>query len=290
MRLRSLLFVPADSARKFDRAREAGADGLILDLEDSVAPDQKAAARECLGARIAAAEGPRDWSLWVRINGFGSGLAMADLAAAVRPGLDGIVLPKAAGAADVARLAHCLDALEARAGLPEGRIRIIPVATETAAAVFALPGYAPAHPRLAALTWGAEDLSADIGAASHSDGAGRWFGPYEMARNLCLLAATAAGVPALDTVRTDFRDLDALAGDCAASFRDGFAGRLAIHPAQLPVIHAGYTPAPEDLALARRILAAFDADPGLGAVGIDGRMYDIPHLTRARRLIAAAGG
>lgn len=286
MRLRSLLFVPADSERKFAKAQGVGADGLILDLEDSVAPRNKAAARDLLAGWIDAHRGPRPWSFWVRINAFDSGLAMQDLAAVVRPGLDGIMLPKAAGGEDVARLGHCLDALEARAGMAPGTVRVIVVATEVPQALFALHSYTPAHPRLAALTWGAEDLAAVVGATDNKDDTGAWTQPYVMARNLCLVAAAAAGVPALDTLHADFRDDAGLETACRIARRDGFAGRLAIHPAQVSVINRTFAPGPAEIALARRIVAAFDADPGLGTIGIDGKMYDIPHLKQARRTLA----
>jgi citrate lyase subunit beta/citryl-CoA lyase len=287
MRLRSLLFVPADSDRKVEKAQGAGADGLILDLEDSVAPARKAAARAELAQRIA--PGARPWQLWVRINAFDSGLAMDDLAAVVAPGLDGIVLPKAAGGEDVARLGHCLDALEARAGLAAGTVRVIALATETPGALFRLGSYAPAHPRLAALTWGAEDLSAAVGSAASRLADGDWTPPYQMARTLCLMAAAAAGVPALDTIHADFRDAAGFAASCAAGRRDGFAGRLAIHPAQVGPINDGFSPSADEVALARRVVAAFAADPARGTVALDGRMFDIPHLKLARRTLAAAG-
>lgn len=288
MRITSLLFVPADSGKKFDKARGSGADGLILDLEDSVAPANKAAARAMLGAWIDAHRIPRDWGFWVRVNAFGSGLALDDLAAVVRPGLDGIVLPKANSAGDLLRLGHCLDALEARAGMTQGTVRVIVLATETAPALFSLGSYAAGHPRLAALTWGAEDLSAVLGATANRDESGNWTEPYQLARSLCLMAAAAAGVPAIDTVDTDFRNEAGFAAACRTARRDGFAGRLAIHPVQVAAINRAFAPSEADLALARRIVAAFAADPGTGTVGIDGRMHDIPHLKRAERLLARA--
>lgn len=286
MRLRSLLFVPADSARKFAKAQDSGADGLILDLEDSVASAQKAAARQDLGGWIDSARGPRPWSFWVRINAFDTGLAMDDLAAAVRPGLDGILLPKAEGGADVVRLGHCLDALEARAGMTLGTVRIATVATETPCAIFALGSYAPAHPRLAALTWGAEDLAAVVGATDNKGPDGDWSQPYQLARSLCLMAASAAGVPALDTLHADFRDDAGLEAACVRSRRDGFAGRIAIHPAQIAGINRAFAPSADEVAMARRVVAAFEANPDLGTVGIEGRMYDIPHLKLARRTLS----
>ena len=287
-RLTSLLFVPADSPAKAAKARHFGAAGLILDLEDSVGPGRKAGARSGLPGLIdetASADGP---DLWVRINPLDSGLAEDDLAAAVRPGLTGIMLPKAAGGADIARVSDLLDGLERGAGLGVGSTRILPIVTETPAALFALASYAPAHPRLAALTWGAEDLSAVLGAtATRADG--DWTGPYATARALTLFAAANAGVPAIDTVYTDFRDAEGLARSASAARRDGFLGQMAIHPNQVSVIEAAYAPTEDDIALARKIVAAFDENPGLGTVGIDGQMVDIPHLKRARRLLASAG-
>ncbi len=285
MRLTSLLFVPADSERKYRKARGTVADGLILDLEDSVAPPNKDAARAMVAGWLD--EGLDGPALWVRVNALDTGLTLADLAAVVRPGLAGIILPKANGGQDVAQLGHYLDALEARAGLPAGGIRIIVVATETAQAMFNLGSYAPAHPRLAALTWGAEDLSAVVGATSNKGADGDWSQPYQLARSLCLMAAAAAEVPALDTLYADFRNEAGLIEACGVSRRDGFAGRLAIHPAQVEPINRAFAPSDEDLALAARIVAAFEADPTLGTIGIDGKMYDIPHLKQARRTLAS---
>jgi citrate lyase subunit beta/citryl-CoA lyase len=285
MKLTSLLFVPADSPRKMDKARGAGAAGLILDLEDSVAPPSKAAARDGLGAWIDAAERPRDWALWVRVNALDTGLTAADLAAIVRPGLDGVMLPKAQGGGDVARLADMIAPLEAAAGMTAGAVRILPLVTETPGALFALASYAPAHPRLAGLTWGAEDLSAAVGATSHTGADGDWTDPYRLARSLCLFAAAHAEVPAIETLYADFRDAEGLAASCRAARRDGFAGRLAIHPAQVAPIEEAFAPTEAEIAHARRVVAAFEADPGRGTVGIEGRMVDIPHLKQARRLL-----
>ena len=290
MRLTTLLFVPADSQRKFDKAKGIGANGLILDLEDSVAPANKAAARATLSGWIdEAATAGNDWALWVRVNPFDTGITADDLAAIVRPGLDGIMLPKANGGEDVARLAAMIEPLERAAGMRAGHVKIIVVATETAAAMFNLGSYAPAHPRLAALTWGAEDLAAVVGSTANKEADGEWTQPYQLARSLCLFAAANAGVPALDTLYADFRDAEGLASSCRVSRRDGFAGRLAIHPDQVAGIGAAFAPGEAELALARRIVAAFEADPGLGAIGIDGKMYDIPHLKQARRTLASVG-
>lgn len=285
MKLTSFLFVPADSEKKFEKARGCGADALILDLEDSVAPQKKAAARANVAGWIRASDSPRDWSFWVRVNPFDTGLTAEDLKAVIRPGLDGIILPKAAGGQDVTELAAMIDPLEAAAGMAEGSVRIIVVATETAAAMFNLASYAPAHPRLAALTWGAEDLAAVVGATANKDGDGNWTPPYQMARSLCLFAAANAGVAAIETLFADFRDPKGLAASCRAARRDGFTGRLAIHPAQVEGINRAFAPSDQDLALARRIVAAFTENPGLGTIGIDGKMYDIPHLKQARRVL-----
>lgn len=289
MRLTALLFVPADSEKKFGKAKAVGADGLILDLEDSVAPANKAAARETLSGWIDDNAAGRDWSFWVRVNPLDTGLTAEDLKAVVRPGLDGIVLPKANGGHDVATLSAMIDPLEEEAGMARGRVKIIVVATETAAAMFNLGSYAPAHPRLAALTWGAEDLGAVVGATANKEADGAWTQPYQFARSLCLFAAANAGVEALDTLYADFRDPEGLEASCRVSCRDGFAGRLAIHPDQVAGIRRAFAPGEADLALARRIVAAFDENPGLGTIGIDGKMYDIPHLKQARRTLASAG-
>jgi citrate lyase subunit beta/citryl-CoA lyase len=285
MRLRSLLFVPGDSARKFEKARACGADGLIFDLEDSVAPGRKAEARETVASWLDARTPETAFGHWVRVNPFATGLALGDLAAVVRPGLDGIVLPKA-GMAEVIRLGHCLDALEARAGMAEGSIRILVVATETPAAVLNLATYGAGHPRLAALTWGAEDLSAELGSLDNKDETGAWLPVFGHARSACLLAAAAAGVPALDTLHADFRDAEGLARTCRAARREGFTGRIAIHPDQVAVINEAFSPTEAEIAEAERVVAAFTAHPDAGTVGIDGKMVDIPHLRRAERVLA----
>jgi len=289
MRLAALLFVPADSEKKFEKAKGMGADGLILDLEDSVVSTNKAAARETLARWIDAAAGRRDWAFWVRVNPLDSGLIVDDLKASVRPGLDGIMLPKANGGQDVATLSEMIDPLEMSAGMAPGHVKIIVVATETAAAMFNLGSYAPAHPRLAALTWGCEDLAAVVGSTANKEADGSWTQPYQLARSLCLFAAANAEVPAIDTLYADFRDPEGLASSCRASRRDGFIGRLAIHPDQVAGIRNAFAPSDADLALARRIISAFEENPGLGTVGIDGKMYDIPHLKQARRTLASLG-
>ena len=286
MRLRSLLFVPGDSERKFAKAQAMGADALILDLEDSVAPGRKAAARAHV-ATLITGEVARDWRFFVRINPFSSGLALQDLAAIVRPGLDGIMVPKADSAQDLVRVGHYLEALEQRASMPLGAIRIAVVATETPAAMFALGSYAPAHPRLCALTWGAEDLSAAIGASTNKADDGEWSFPYQVARAQCLFAAASAEVAPIDTLYSDFRDADGLAASCRLARRDGFTGRLAIHPDQVATINACFTPSDDEIAHAQLVVEAFASAPDVGTIGIDGKMYDMPHLKAAQRTLAA---
>jgi citrate lyase subunit beta/citryl-CoA lyase len=286
MRLRSLLFVPGDSERKFARARDCGADALILDLEDSVAPSEKATARAHVAALIEN-EPKRAWSFFVRINALDTGLALDDLAAVVRPSLDALLIPKANGAADLERIAHYLEALEAKAGMGLGAVKLATVATETSKAMFALASYAPAHPRLIALTWGAEDLSAALGATDNKEPDGSWTFPYQLARAQCLFAASAAEVTPIDTIYADFRDLEGLEQDCRRSRRDGFVGRLAIHPDQVAAINRAYAPSEAEVAHARKIVAAFEANPGAGALGVDGKMVDIPHLKAARKILAS---
>ena len=280
------MFVPGDSERKFAKARGAGADVLILDLEDSVAPSQKDIARATV-ARLLDDPTPRAWRFFVRPNPFDTGLTLADLAAVVRPGLDGLLIPKADGARDVERIGHYLDALEAKAGMTPGIVKIAVVATETPAAMFALGSYAPAHPRLVGLTWGAEDLAAAIGATDNKEADGSWTRPYQQARSLCLYAAANAGVAPIDTLFADYRDTGGLEEDCRRARRDGFTGRIAIHPDQLETINRCFSPSEAEVAKARRIVAAFAAQPDAGTLGIDGKMYDIPHLKAAQRTLAA---
>ncbi len=286
MKLRSLLFVPGDSDRKYEKACGIGADALILDLEDSVAPEQKLLARDKVSALLDNAPA-RAWSFFVRPNPQDSGMLAADLAAVVKPGLDGLLIPKADSADAIAKIAHQLDTLEAAAGMAVGTVKIAVVATETPRAMFTLASYTPAHPRLVALTWGAEDLAAAIGATDNKETDGSWTSPYQLARNLCLFAATSAGVTPLDTVYTDFRNAAGLEANCRRARRDGFLGRIAIHPDQVAIINRCFTPSDAEIALARRIVEAFAANPGAGTLGIDGRMVDIPHLKAAQKTLAA---
>jgi citrate lyase subunit beta/citryl-CoA lyase len=282
MQMRSFLFVPADSARKLARGLDSGADALILDLEDSVAASNRPLARRQARAFLEA-HGPGRIRRYVRINPLVSGLALDDLAATVAGRPDGILLPKCVPD-DVRTLDHYLSAFEAAAGAPVGTIRIIAIATETPQAVFALGGYAGVSPRLEAITWGAEDLSACLG-GSNKTLDGEYDGPYRLARSLCLLAASAAEVLAIDTIYTDFKDEAGLTAECAAARRSGFAGKMAIHPAQLAAINEAFSVSAAERDWAERIIAAFAANPDAGTLALDGKMIDKPHLTLARRLL-----
>ena len=275
MRLRSLLFVPGDRPERMAKAAGLGADALILDLEDAVAAGKKAAAREMVAAFLGE---ERTVTVFVRINPLDSGLAEDDLSAVLPARPDGIVLPKAEGAGSLAALAARLT----------GEIAILPIATETPAAVFGLGGYGGVTPRLVGLTWGAEDLPAAIGATTSREADGSYTAPYQLARSLTLFGAHAAGVPAIETVYPDFRDLEGLAAYAARGRRDGFTGMMAIHPAQVPVINAAFTPSAEEVTRARAIVDLFAANPGAGALALDGRMVDAPHLKAAKRLLALA--
>lgn len=289
MRMRSLLFVPGDSPRKFEKAASAGADVLILDLEDSVAPEKKGVARRQVSEWLEQADRLSP-ALFVRVSAIDPGPMVTDLAEVVKPGLAGLLLPKVNGSGDVARAGHYLDALEARAGVAPGTVGIAVIASETPSAMFNLGSYAPAHPRLVALTWGAEDLSAAIGATDSRNADGSWATPYQIARAQCLFAAASAAVAAIETVYTNFSDSEGLERDCRQARRDGFSGRLAIHPAQVEIINRCFTPSEEEIASARRVIEAFAAQPGAGTVAIDGRMYDLPHLKAARNILSAIGG
>jgi citrate lyase subunit beta/citryl-CoA lyase len=287
--MRSLLFAPADSDRKLDKAFASGTDAVIIDLEDSVALEGKPLARERAAAFVAAAaSAPERPQLIVRINSLQSGLADADLDAVVRAAPDAILLPKSEGAASIIHLAAKLTAREAVHGLPDGHIRTIAIATETAASLFRLSTYAGASERLVGMTWGAEDLSADLGASANRDADGRFLEPYRLARTLCLAGAVAARVAPIDTVYVDFRDEAGLRRETEEARRDGFTGKMAIHPAQVAVINEIFTPSEKAVAEAQAIVAAFAAAPGAGVVGIGGVMYDMPHLKRAELLLARA--
>jgi len=287
-----MLFVPGDSPRKLGKADGAMADALILDLEDSVAPENKPQARDMVLAFMAERpRGARASQLWVRVNPLDSIYALADLAAVVAAAPDGVMLPKADGPQDVRRLSYYLDALEAQAGVEAGSIGVLPVATETARAPFRLGDYADAGlSRLRGLTWGAEDLSAAVGASTNLDDSGAWALTYRMARSLTLLAAHAAGVQAIETLQVDYADEVGLRASCRRARAEGFSGRIAIHPAQVAPINESFTPSEAELEHARRVVAAFDASPGAGVAGLDGKMLDRPHLLQARAVLAAWAG
>jgi citrate lyase subunit beta/citryl-CoA lyase len=278
MKLRSLLFVPGDRPDRMEKALGSGADALILDLEDSVAAGAKAEARRAVADFL---DRHPTAPLWVRINPLDNPEAERDLAAVVRAHPDGIVLPKAEGGPSVAELARRLGA----AG--NATAQILAIATETPAAIFQLGTYGGQR-RLAGLTWGAEDLPAAIGAATSREEDGSYTPPYEIVRALCLFGAAAAGVPPIETVYPAFRDLEGLAAYAARARRDGFMGMMAIHPAQVPVINAAFTPTAAEVAHARTVIDAFEANPEAGALSLDGRMVDRPHLVQAQRILAAA--
>jgi citrate lyase subunit beta/citryl-CoA lyase len=285
--MRSLLFVPADSERKLDRAPHSGADALIVDLEDSVVPANRSVARS-LARAFLASSGSAGFRRYVRVNPLANGAALADLVAVMPEKPDGIVLPKCLPE-DVRILDHYLSALEAAFGLAPGATRVIAIATETPAAMLALAdnaqgGFAGVSARLEGITWGAEDLAAAIGGHNRrSDGV--YDDVYRLARSLCLLAAAAAAAAAIDTIYTDFRDEDGLAAECAAARRSGFAAKMAIHPAQVPVINKAFSASEEEMVWARKVVAAFAENPTAGTLALDGKMIDRPHLTAARRLL-----
>jgi len=280
VKLRSLLFVPGDRPDRMEKALRAGADALILDLEDAVAPAAKPEARRHVASFLNANSTAK---LWVRINPLGTDEADRDLAAILSSHPDGIVLPKAEGGASVAELTRRLTSQG------NATAQILAIATETPAAMFQLGTYGGLK-RLAGLTWGAEDLPAAVGAATSREPDGRFTPPYELARSLCLFGAAAAGVAPIETVYPAFRDLEGCAAYAARARRDGFTGMMAIHPDQVPVINAAFTPSAAEVAHAQAVVAAFEANPGAGALSLDGRMIDRPHLVQAQRTLAAAAG
>lgn len=288
--MRSLLFVPGDSQKKLEKALISGADALIIDLEDSVALGAKEEARRVtaafLGEHRDRTGGPR---LYVRVNGLTTGLIDEDLDGVMQAAPHGIVLPKTIGGADVAHLGAKLAVREAEFGLDDGGTHILAIATENALGVFALGSFGGASHRLMGIAWGGEDLSADIGAEANRGEDGTYTEPYRLARSMTLLGAAAASVDAVDAVYTNFRDMEGLAAECREARRDGFVAKMAIHPAQVPVINEAFTPSAEALERARAVIEAFQANPGAGVVGVNGEMLDRPHLRRAERLLQRAG-
>jgi citrate lyase subunit beta / citryl-CoA lyase len=286
MPVRSMLFVPGDSERKIEKSRASNADALVLDLEDSVAPARKAFARATIAAHLKSVVGATRGTQWVRINPLSTPEALLDLSAIVAGRPAGILLPKAESPADVQRLSHYLDALEAREGLTVGSIAIVPVATETARAPLSLASYPDAGlTRLFGMTWGAEDLSAAIGASTNMDEDGRLSLTYRTVRSLTLLAAKACNAEALETVYPDYKDLEGLKKSCIAARREGFTGRFAIHPDQVDIINAAFSPSSDEVAYAERVVAAFAATVDTGTVGLDGKMLDRPHLKQAQKVL-----
>jgi len=289
MTLKSLLFVPGDSEKKMAKAASTGADALLLDLEDAVSQDRLPLARGMVLDYLKHHDRAHQ-QVWVRINPLDTALSLPDLVAVMPGKPDGIVLPKPLNAKDVQQLDHFLSALEQREGIAHGHTRILPVATEVAGALFQLDSYAGCSPRLAGLTWGAEDLATDIGATTNKKDNGEFDEAFVLARSLCLLAASHAGVQAIDTLNVDFRNFDSLQADVQRARRQGFSGKLAIHPDQVAIINAGFTAKPQELQHAQRIVDAFAQAGGAGAVQLDGKMIDKPHLTQALRLLATHKG
>ena len=285
MSVRSLLFVPGDSDKKLAKSESCQADIVVLDLEDSVAPAQKVAARGRVREYLAAHALRKSSQLWVRINPLETAEALADLAAVVGVGLDGILQPKTRSPDDVTRLGYYLDAFEQQNGVEAGRIRILPVATETPKALFSLGEFTRCGRRLYGLTWGAEDLSSAIGASDNKEPSGTWTQPYQLARSLCLFAAHGAGVEAIDTLFVDFRDSAGLRAACAEARRDGFTGKIAIHPDQVPIINECFTPSAAEVEHATRVIGLFAQNPGVAALSLEGKMIDIPHLRQAEKTL-----
>ncbi len=284
---RSWLFVPGDSEKKLGKGPGTGADALIIDLEDSVAKSRRPIGRELTCEYLRAAD--RSLSkLYVRINPLDSDDALFDLAGIIAGKPDGLILPKAETAADANRLSYYLDALEVANGIELGSTKIFPIATETPGAMLTLDGYRNPNPRISALSWGAEDLSAAIGASTNQDEHGNLSAPYILARSLCLMAAHAAGVQAVDTVYTNFRDDDGLRQSSVQARRDGFSGKIAIHPNQVATINDAFTPSAQEIEHAQAVIDLFAANPDAGTLSLDGKMLDKPHLTQAERVVAFA--
>lgn len=281
-----MLFVPGDSEKKIAKSEAFAPDAVILDLEDSVAPANKPAARSIVSDYLTNAN--RRCALYVRINPLDTPDALADLAAIMAARPDGIMLPKAGSAHDCVQLSHYLDAFEEQSGTRRGHTRIIPVATEVPEAVFALGNYVIVGARLAGITWGAEDLAAAIGAIDNRDEAGEWSQPFELTHSLCLFGASAAKVAAIDTLHADYKDDAGLAASSRRARRDGFAGRLAIHPAQVAIINEAFTPSEAEVAHAYEVIALFAANPGVGTLGLNGKMLDMPHMVQAQKTVALA--
>ena len=288
--MRSFLFVPADSERKLAKGPVSGADGLILDLEDSVATDRKKIARDMALAYLRSADRAKGPKLYIRVNALDTGLTLGDLAVVMQGKPDGIVFPKCVGQSNVDLLATWLDAFEAREGIEAGSTRILTIATESAAAVLALTTAPARHPRLIGHSWGGEDLMADLGALAKGPAPGVYDDTFKLARAVNLMASVAAGVTAYDTVYPDIRNPEGLRAEAREARRMGYGGKIAIHPDQVAVIHEVFTPSAEELEWAKRVVATFEGNPGAGVLTLDGKMLDRPHLVLARRVLERAGG
>jgi citrate lyase subunit beta / citryl-CoA lyase len=287
--MRSFLFVPGDSERKLAKGPSSGPDGLILDLEDSVAADRKKVAREMVLAYLKSANRSAP-KLYVRVNALDTGLTLGDLAVVMQGKPDGIVFPKCVGQADLDRLALWLDAFEAREGIEIDSTRILTIATESAAAVLALSASPARHVRLMGHSWGGEDLMADLGALAKGPAPGVYDDTFKLARTVNLMAAVAAGVTAYDTVYPDIKNIDGLRAEATDAKRMGYGGKIAIHPDQVAIIHEVFTPTAQEVDWAKRVVATFDSHPNAGVLTLDGKMLDRPHLVLARRLLARAAG
>jgi citrate lyase subunit beta/citryl-CoA lyase len=286
--MRSFLFVPGDSERKLAKGPSSGPDGLILDLEDSVATDRKTIARGMVRdyLKSASRSGPK---LYVRVNALDTGLTLGDLAVVMQGRPDGIVFPKCVGQADIDRLALWLDAFEAREGFEVGSTRILTIATESAAAVLALTAAPAKHPRLIGHSWGGEDLMADLGALAKGPSPGVYDDTFKLARSVTLMASVAAGVTAYDTVYPDIKNIEGLRAEAIDGRRMGYGGKIAIHPDQVAIIHEVFTPSATEVEWAKKVVATFEGNPGAGVFTLDGKMLDKPHLVLARRLLSRVG-
>lgn len=285
--MRSLLFIPADDPKKIAKGLGSGADALILDLEDSVASSRKAAAREIARETLSARQ-PGQPRLIIRVNALKSGDISADLDGIMPGAPDAVMLPKCEGGADIQHLGALLAVREAENNLADSATRIIAIATETPLALFRLGSIPGASMRLEGLTWGGEDLAGAVGSEKNRDESGHYTDPYRLARSLALFAAAAAEVAPIDSVYTDFRNMDGLRAESEAGRRDGFTAKMAIHPAQVEVINAVFTPGPEAIEKAKKIIALFAENPDAGVIGLDGQMIDKPHLVQANRILARA--
>jgi citrate lyase subunit beta / citryl-CoA lyase len=284
---RSLLFAPGDSEKKMLKASNVGADCVILDLEDSVVESRKPVAREMVTEFLKQGRNPQV-SYFVRINPLDSGKFLQDLAAVVPAAPDGIVFPKSNGVKEAISISNYIEILEAEHALPTDSVKLLPLVSETPTAIFTMGEYANGPSRMMGLTWGAEDLGAAVGASANLQSNKEWTSPYQMTRSLCLFAAHAAEVQAIDTVMADFKDLERLKVVCNEGRRDGFTGKICIHPAQVEVINEAYSPSSEELEHARAVIKAFTDNPEAGTLQIEGKMIDKPHLVLAERVIAFA--